>query len=95
MALVIAFWKAGSAEHTSVQVNTYNRLDDSATRWQAESSTIFVDSASVVSTLIHSRTARDTVLVIPPVAAYLQIIDNRSIKSEVVLYENLCCVFLV
>ena len=71
VALVIAFWKADSAEHTSVQVNTYNRLDDSATRWQAESSTIFVDSASVVSTLIHSRTARDTVLVIPPVTAYL------------------------
>ena len=72
VALEIAFWKADSAEHTSVQVNTYNRLqDDSATRWQAESSTIFVDSASVVSTLIHSHTDRDTVLVIPPVAAYL------------------------
>ena len=95
VALVIAFWKADSAEHTSVQVQTYNRLDDSATRWQAGSSTMFVDSASVVSTLIHSCTDRDTVLVIPPVAAYLQIIDNRSIKSEVVLYENLCCMFLV
>ena len=71
VALVIAFWKADSAEHTSVQVQTYNRLDDSATRWQAGSSTMFVDSASVVSTLIHSCTDRDTVLVIPPVAAYL------------------------
>ena len=71
VALVVAFWRVDYAEHVSVQVETYTRLDDRGTRWQAESSTTFVNSASVVTALIHSRTGMNIVLVIPPVTMYL------------------------
>ena len=70
VALVVAFWKPDCAEH-SVQVETCSRSDDRATRWQADSNTIFVDPACVVSALIYSRTGANTVLVIPTAAAYI------------------------
>lgn len=71
VALVIAFWRQNCAKHIEVQVETYSRLDDRATRWQAESTTIFVDSSCVVSALIYSGTGRNTVFVIPAAASYL------------------------
>ena len=71
VAQVTSFWKADCADHTSVQVETYVCLDGRATRWQPNSCTIFVDSADVVSTLIYSRSDRDTVMLIPPATAYL------------------------
>ena len=70
VALVVAFWKAESGQHISVQVYVYTGLDRRGKRWRAGSRTTFFASDCVVSALMHSPIDGITVFVIPPVYAY-------------------------
>jgi hypothetical protein len=72
VALVIWFWSHGSDAHINVQMEKYNRLCPSGTRWgKGAPLAMFVDTDSIVSAVMHAEFDDDVILVIPPVSSYL------------------------